>query len=156
MIRELNEHEIRALHYELLLKDILAMAERLPPFSDVVWKVMPLIRKMAPIKEIEAVIKYDQAIAARVLALSQSSFYGRRSKVSSLQDAIRVLGEHKLVQVIMTALNRGDRNTHTSILSDRGKNIFKFFQVSMTRGVSFSRMALTGQTSTQARHSLHE
>jgi putative nucleotidyltransferase with HDIG domain len=103
MIRELNEHEIRALHYELLLKDILAMAERLPPFSDVVWKVMPLIRKMAPIKEIEAVIKYDQAIAARVLALSQSSFYGRRSKVSSLQDAIRVLGEHKLVQVIMTA-----------------------------------------------------
>jgi putative nucleotidyltransferase with HDIG domain len=103
MIRELNEHEIRALHYELLLKDILAMAERLPPFPDIVWKVMPLIRKMAPLKEIEAVIKYDQAIASRVLALSQSAFYGRKTRVGSLQDAIRVLGEQKLVQVIMTA-----------------------------------------------------
>jgi putative nucleotidyltransferase with HDIG domain len=103
MIRELNEHEIRALHYELLLKDILAMAEKLPPFPDIVWKVMPLIKRMASIKEIEAVIKYDQAIAARILALSQSSFYGRKTRVGSLQDAIRVLGEHRLVQVIMTA-----------------------------------------------------
>jgi putative nucleotidyltransferase with HDIG domain len=103
MIRELNDNEIRALHYELLLKDILAMAERLPPFPDIVWKVVPLIRKMAPAKEIERIIKYDQTITARIIALCQSAYYARRHAVSSLQDAIVILGDQRLVQVIMMA-----------------------------------------------------
>ncbi|NLI81794.1 MAG: HDOD domain-containing protein [Deltaproteobacteria bacterium] len=103
MIRELNDHEVNALHYELLLKDIVATAEKLPPFPDIVWKVMPLIRNMAPIEEIEKVIRFDQVITARVLTLSQSAYYGRRSKISSLQDAILVLGGQRLVQVIMIA-----------------------------------------------------
>lgn len=103
MVRELSAHEVKALHYELLLKDIISTAEKLPPFPDIVWKVMPLIRKMAPVEEIESVIKYDQAITARVLTLSQSAYYGRRHTVSSLQDAILILGGQKLIQVIMIA-----------------------------------------------------
>lgn len=103
MIRELSDHEVDALHYELLLKDIVTTAEKLPPFPDVVWKVMPLIRNMAPVEEIEGVIKFDQAITAKVLAISQSAYYGRRSKVGSIQDAILVLGGQKLIQVIMIA-----------------------------------------------------
>ncbi len=103
MTRELSTHEIRALHHELLWRDILAMAEKLPPFPDVVWKVMSLIRTTAPVSEIEAVIKYDPAITAKVLALSRSAYYGRKHDVSSLQDAILVLGGHRLVQVILTA-----------------------------------------------------
>jgi putative nucleotidyltransferase with HDIG domain len=102
MIRELNKNEVDALHYELLWKHIFELAKRIPPFPDIVWKATSLIRKAAPIKEIEAVIKYDQAIAAKVLALSQSVYYRRRSEVSSIQDAILVLGGQKLIQVIMT------------------------------------------------------
>lgn len=103
MIRQMNNNEVSALRYELLLKDILATAEKLPPFPDVVWKVMGLIKKTAPVSEIEAVIKYDPVIASRILALSQSAFYGRRFEVSSLKDAILVLGDQKLMQVLMTA-----------------------------------------------------
>lgn len=103
MIRELSDHEVSALHYELLLKDIVATAEKLPPFPDIVWKVMPLIRNMASVEEIEAVIRFDQVITARILSLSQSAYYGRRSKVSSIHDAILILGGQKLVQVIMIA-----------------------------------------------------
>ena len=103
MIRELSDNEVNALHYELLLKDIVATAEKLPPFPDVVWKVMPLIRNMASVEDIEAVIKFDQVITARILSLSQSAYYGRRSKVSSIQDAILILGGQKLIQVIMIA-----------------------------------------------------
>ncbi len=103
MIREMSGYEVKALHYELLLKDILTAAEKLPPFPDVVWKVMSLIRKMAPLKQIEEVIKYDPIIAARVLRLSQSAYYSRRNKVASLRDAILVLGNQKLVQVVMAA-----------------------------------------------------
>jgi len=103
MIRELNTNEVKALHYELILKDIVTVAEKIPPFPDIVWKVVPLIRKSAPLKEIEAVIKYDQVITARVLALSRSPYYARRSDVKSLQDAIILLGGQKLIQVVMTA-----------------------------------------------------
>lgn len=55
-----------------VLEKVLASAEKLPPFPDVVGKVLPLIQRMAPVNEIETVIKYDQAITAKVLAMSQS------------------------------------------------------------------------------------
>lgn len=103
MVRELNNQEVKALQYELLLKDILAAAEKLPPFPDVVWKVMSLIRKSAPPSQIEEAIKYDQAITAKVLRMSQSVYYGHRRRVASLQDAILNLGNNRLVQVVLTA-----------------------------------------------------
>ncbi|MHC1729135.1 MAG: HDOD domain-containing protein [Syntrophobacteraceae bacterium] len=103
MIRELSNHEVDALHYELLVKDITAAAEKLPPFPDVAWKVTSLIKKMAPIKEIEEAIKFDQVITARVLRLSQSVYYGRSHNVRSLQDAILLLGSKRLIQAIIAA-----------------------------------------------------
>lgn len=103
MIRQMSCNEVKALHYELLLKDILATAEKLPPFPDVVWKVMSLLRKTAPVQDIEQVIQYDPAITARVLMLSQSAFYGRKTRVSSLREAIFVLGNQKLMQVVLTS-----------------------------------------------------
>jgi putative nucleotidyltransferase with HDIG domain len=102
MIRELSNHEINALHYELLMKDIIAAAEKLPPFPDVAWKVMSLIKQMASIKEIEEAVRYDQAITAKILALSRSVYYGRRFDVHSLQDAILLLGNKRLVQILIT------------------------------------------------------
>ncbi len=67
MVRELSGHEIDALHYEQLVKEIISAAERLPPFPDIAWKIVSLVRSMAPVKEIEALIAYDQAIAAKIL-----------------------------------------------------------------------------------------
>ena len=103
MLKSPSKHDIEIRRYELLLEDILATAESLPPFPDIIWKVMPLLQKMAPVSEIEAVIKYDQAITARVLALSQSAYYGRRYGITTLRDAVIVLGGQTLLQVIMTA-----------------------------------------------------
>jgi putative nucleotidyltransferase with HDIG domain len=78
-------------------------AKKLPPFPDVVWKVMPLIQKTAPVSEIESVIKFDPVITAKVLAYSQSPHFSRRHTISSLRDAIVRLGEQQLIQVIATA-----------------------------------------------------
>jgi putative nucleotidyltransferase with HDIG domain len=86
-----------------VLEKVLASAEKLPPFPEVVSKVLPLIQRMAPVNEIEAVIKYDQAITARVLALSQSPYYARRQPITSLRDAIVCLGQRQLIQVITIA-----------------------------------------------------
>ncbi|SHF58392.1 HDIG domain-containing protein [Desulfacinum infernum DSM 9756] len=85
------------------LQDILKVAEDLPPFPDVVQKVMPLVQRMAPVEEIEAVIRYDQVIAARVLALARSPHYARTNPVRSLKDAIVSLGQKALVEVILAA-----------------------------------------------------
>ncbi|NTW36026.1 MAG: HDOD domain-containing protein [Syntrophobacteraceae bacterium] len=92
-----------SVEYPPHLAEIIESAERLPPFPDVVWKVAPLIRKMAPLQEIEAVVKYDQVIAAKVLAMSQSPLYARKRGISSLQDAIVALGDQQLLVVILTA-----------------------------------------------------
>ena len=102
MIRELSNHEINALHYELLMKDIKAAAEKIPPFPDIAWKVMSLIKRMAPIREIEEAIRYDQAITAKLLTFGRSVYYGRRYEVNSLQDAILLLGNKRLVQILIT------------------------------------------------------
>ena len=87
----------------VLKQELLKAAEKLPPFPAVIWKVTSLLRKMAPVKEIEAVIQYDQAIASKVLALSRSAFYARRHAVNSLRDAIVVLGDEQLTRIVMTA-----------------------------------------------------
>ncbi len=103
MIRELSEHEINALHHELMIKDIVAAAEKLAPFPDIAWKVSNLIKKMASVKEIEDLIKYDQAITAKILKLGNSALYGRQRGIRSLKEAILVLGNKRLIQVVMTA-----------------------------------------------------
>ena len=70
------------------VEEIMKAAERLPPFPTVIWEVTSLLRRMAPAREIEAVIRYDQAIAAKVLTMSCSAYYARRHAISSLRDAI--------------------------------------------------------------------
>ena len=84
-------------------KEILQAAENLPPFPAVIWKVTSLLRRMAPVREIEAVIKYDQAIAAKVLTMSRSAFYARRHAIGSLRDAIVAMGDQQLTHLVMTA-----------------------------------------------------
>lgn len=84
------------------IAEVMKAADSLAPFPEVIWKVMPLLKNMAPVNEIEAVIKYDQVITAKVLALCQSSLYTRKN-IASLRDAIVFLGQDQLVQVIMTA-----------------------------------------------------
>ncbi len=86
------------------IEQILKIAESLPPFPEVVWKVLPLVRSMAPAGEIEAVIKLDPVTTAKVLNLSQSPAFGsRKSRIDSLRDAILTLGQQQLIQLIMTA-----------------------------------------------------
>ncbi len=85
------------------LKRIIEQAESLPPFPNVVQKVMPLLQAMAPVKQIEQVIQYDPAIASRVIALSRSPVYARRHSIGSLRDAIIALGQRDLIKVVLAA-----------------------------------------------------
>ncbi|HOI95205.1 MAG TPA: HDOD domain-containing protein [Syntrophobacter fumaroxidans] len=103
MIRELDEFEVKALHYELLLKDIIATAEKLPAFPSTAWQVMSLIKGTGSNEEIERLIKSDPIISSGVLALSQSGHYGRNFAIGSLLDAVLVLKGEKLIEMILAA-----------------------------------------------------
>lgn len=103
MVRELSGHEIDALHYELLVKDITAAAERLPPFPDIAWKIVSLVRSMAPVREIEELIALDPTIAARILRMGNSAYYGRQQGVRTVREAILLLGDKRLMQVVIAA-----------------------------------------------------
>ncbi|HOV87874.1 MAG TPA: HDOD domain-containing protein [Syntrophobacteraceae bacterium] len=85
------------------LRDAVGAAQKLPPFPEVVWKVMPLVERMAPVAEIEAVIRFDPVITAKVLVLSRSPSFSRGQKITSLRDAIVLLGQQRLVQVVTAA-----------------------------------------------------
>lgn len=88
---------------QLDLEELIRASESLPPFPDVIWKVIPLIRRSAPVSDIEAVIQYDQAITAKLLALSQSSYYAGRYTIGTVKEAIVRLGEQQLLKVILAA-----------------------------------------------------
>jgi putative nucleotidyltransferase with HDIG domain len=64
---------------------------------------MPLLRELAPVRKIEDVIKYEPVIAAKVLSIARSPYYARLRNVESLRDAIVVLGQKQLIQVVMAA-----------------------------------------------------
>lgn len=85
------------------IEQLIRASESIPPFPDVIWKVIPLIRRAAPVDEIEAVIQYDQAITAKLLALSQSSYYAGRYSIGTVKEAVLRLGEQQLLKVILAA-----------------------------------------------------
>ncbi len=85
------------------LERIMEQAQNLPPFPDVVQKLIPLLKNMAPVKEIEEVIKYEPVIASRVISISRSPYFARMRTVNSLKDAIVVLGQKNLIQVVTAA-----------------------------------------------------
>ncbi|NTU49208.1 MAG: HDOD domain-containing protein, partial [Syntrophobacteraceae bacterium] len=55
-------------------------------------------------KEIQLIISKDQALAARVLKVANSSFYGLSRSVTRISDAIVVMGFNSLRSLVMTTV----------------------------------------------------
>ena len=75
------------------LPQVLAAVRQLPALPDIVLKVLQTFQQDDPdIDLLAREIGHDQALAARVLRLANSPFYGLQSRVGTLHDAITVLG----------------------------------------------------------------
>jgi putative nucleotidyltransferase with HDIG domain len=86
-----------------LEKTIMAAGD-LPTIPAVALKVMQLIEsERATAEEIGKVVSGDPAVAARVLKISNSSFYGCQRKIQSLPTAIMMLGFNTLRSLVITA-----------------------------------------------------
>lgn len=86
------------------LPDIIALVENIPPFPKVAQRVLTMLRDPdISVQELAKVIQFDQAITANVLKLCNAAYFGLSRKVSSLEEALVVLGQNALRDIIMTS-----------------------------------------------------
>ncbi|MCP4717121.1 MAG: HDOD domain-containing protein [Deltaproteobacteria bacterium] len=89
---------------EVLKKRILRTIDDLAPMPQVAQKARELTaNEDASFQDLAKIIETDQAIATRVLKLSNSSFYGQMGKVTSIQHAAVVLGLKTLNELLTLA-----------------------------------------------------
>ena len=86
------------------LESMIMSASDLPTIPVVATKVMQLIEsESASAEELARVVASDPAVAARVLKISNSSFYGCQRQIQTLSHAIMVLGFSTLKSLVVAA-----------------------------------------------------
>ena len=87
-----------------MMERILSGVDELPPMPQIVLKAQKLLADPdSSVRELAGLLETDQAIAAKVLKMANSAFYGMSGKVSSIQHASLVLGYRNLAEIITAA-----------------------------------------------------
>jgi putative nucleotidyltransferase with HDIG domain len=77
----------------------------LPTLPVVAQKVLSLAEDdAAEMEKLADIISRDQALAARVLSLANSAYYGHRAKISTIQRAMVVIGMNMLKQISLSVI----------------------------------------------------
>jgi putative nucleotidyltransferase with HDIG domain len=85
-----------------LVETIIESAQQLPPFPAVIQRALTLINDpKSSVSAVVETIQYDQAITANVLRICNSPFYGLRQPVSSLQEAVMLIGFDPLLEIVL-------------------------------------------------------
>ncbi|ABK98146.1 HDOD domain-containing protein [Pelobacter propionicus] len=86
------------------LEQLINSASDLPTIPVVATKVLQLIEsETTTAEDLARVVSSDAAVAARVLKISNSSFFGCRRQINTLSHAIMMLGYNTLKSLIMAA-----------------------------------------------------
>jgi len=86
------------------LDEIVRTMENIPPYPKVAQTVVVMLQDPnVSALELAKVIQFDQAITANVLRLCNSAFFGLTRKVSSLEEALMVMGHGTLRDIVMAS-----------------------------------------------------
>jgi HD-like signal output (HDOD) protein len=89
---------------EILKKIILNRLTELPPMPQVMFKAREIMNDpTSSFKALADILEKDQAMATRVLRLSNSAYYGLAGKVTSVQHAAVLLGYKTVGEVVQMA-----------------------------------------------------
>ena len=89
---------------EVLQKRILRKLKELPPMPQVMFKAREVMNDpKSNFKALSDILETDQAMATRVLRLSNSAYYGLAGKVSSVQHASVLLGYKTVGEIVSMA-----------------------------------------------------
>lgn len=85
------------------IESILKAIDNLPPFPAVAAQSLAILDDPeSSAIDVVKVVQYDQAITANVLKVCNSAYFGLSSKVGSLHEAVVLLGNQQLKEVILT------------------------------------------------------
>jgi putative nucleotidyltransferase with HDIG domain len=90
------------------LSRIMRQVKSFPGMPTTAAKLLPLLREPdSSIARIEALIKYDPGLTANLLKLTNSAYFGLPSRISSVRQAILLLGRKRLLQLVTTMCMSG-------------------------------------------------
>ena len=93
--------ENNLLYGKFLNEDVVKNLKKLYPMPHVTYKARKLINSVnAGFQEIGNILKTDPALAARIMKVANSAYYGMSGKISSLHHASTLLGGRTLIQII--------------------------------------------------------
>lgn len=82
---------------------ILKEVKSFPGMPATAAKLMPLLKNPdTSTAQIEDIVRYDPGLTANILKLSNSAYFGLPSRVSSVRQAIMLMGWKRLLQLVMT------------------------------------------------------
>lgn len=85
-------------------REILLKSELIPPLPDIVVRVLALLnRSDTEPAQIESHLRYDQVLVGKMLGLVNSPFYGLSRKITSVKDAVMVLGFRGLRSLVLAS-----------------------------------------------------
>lgn len=88
---------------EKKIKRIMAQVKSFPGMPATAARLLKLLDNPdSSAAQIEEVLRYDAGLTANILKLTNSAYFGIPSKVSSVKQAIMMLGWKRLLQLVMT------------------------------------------------------
>lgn len=101
VFKPISEETDSVLTIDEIKKKIIKRIDDLPPMPKVLFKARTVLSdENSSFKDISTIIETDQAIAAKILKVANSAYYGLSGMVSSIHQASVVLGYQTLEQVI--------------------------------------------------------
>jgi len=87
-----------------MIDKILQSIEQIPAFPTTILKAGEMLKDDDySVDALTDVIKFDQAIAANVLKMSNSAYLAPRHRISTIREAVLYLGQKNLLKVVQTA-----------------------------------------------------
>lgn len=96
------------------MDEIMSRVGEIQPLPGTVMHLIGVINDpKSTVNDIVDTIRYDQALTTRMLRMCNSAYFGMSREVESLEDAMRLLGTLKVIQLLMAI--------HTGALLNRGQ-----------------------------------
>lgn len=87
-----------------LIPQVLKSLKSLPPFPLVAQRVLVLLNQPeVSIQELVEIVRFDPAITANILRISNSAYFGLRREIHSLHQALLLLGNQELLKIIIAS-----------------------------------------------------
>jgi len=94
-----------------MMAEIVERVRVLPHLPTTILRLVNVVSDpSSTLRQIVETIRYDQVITADVLRLCNSAYFGLARSVESLDDAVRLLGTVKILQLVMAAHSRAILN----------------------------------------------